>query len=166
MPSCDTSSPGDSTAARAISEEHREVRPLQTAELHLLRPARDVTPSRTDPPGDAVTLRALLAERERRLAEKDEVIIELRHRLIVAEAERLIMVQRLCTRAREPGPRRLKGTMQAVGRLLDFCADMMLPPPIPEMQQIEAAGAHDEARDIAGRMLLDHIARLRQNGEE
>jgi hypothetical protein len=168
MPSYDAPSSNAPAAPPAISEWHREVRPLQTAELHLLRPARDIAPNIADTPGDVAMLRALLAERESRLAEKNGVIIELRQRVIVAEAERRMMARQLIVRAAaEPVQRRRKGTFQALGRLLDFCAEMMLPPPpIPEKQpRIEPDGAHDAARSIT-ETLLEQIARHQRHEEK
>ena len=91
---------------------------IEPAELHRLYPHRSAAAAHTDAPHNGAApektveielLREMLAERDRRVADKDTVIDELRSQLAAADEERrttLRQLTALLTDQRETTPRR------------------------------------------------------------
>jgi hypothetical protein len=146
----------DPEAGSASDDLHRRLAAtaerLRAAERHAL--SREIG-----------LLRELLSDRDKRIAEKDGVIDDLRRRLAAADAERHAMQRRptgLSTDRRAGG--RMRGAAEALGRLLDAVLAAPIEPPSRPAPQATArpADAHQAARARAERALLEQIARHHQ----
>ena len=131
----------------------RAVRPPQTDEFLRIR---DFPGGSANDRGDIGLLRALLAERDRRLADKEREIVALRRRLALLAAERRLAARHPASRESETAVARdrLATVKRSIGRLLDFCADIMLAPPSPNEQRPAIA-----ERAAAEQALLRRIPR-------
>jgi hypothetical protein len=153
-----------STIRQPAAAELTEGRQLETAELHRLYPriGQQAGAGHGDPLREIELLRELLAERDKRITDRDTTIDALRCRLAAADEERRAASRKLMVLLSDKRAGGVAGNaMRALGRVLDCFADMLrLPPTIPAQEQRTMHDADgDAAREVAEKALLEQIAR-------